>query len=258
MNSIRILTATSALMCLAALASCSRSDGTASGAGRVKFECGVTDDMAVSRAAISQELIPAAEDFALSITGADCDCQWKRLGDFDSETEFFPVGDYNAAISHGDIAAEGYDLPAFAGEASFRIHPNRTEYVTITAALANSMLVIETTEAFKGYFPQARFTVTTEAGNEFVVENASTQPLYVAPAGVSIAAEATKQPAQSGSAGTTVALPVQSIDALVARTCHTVTYDVSTAGSTSISILLDDTPLGSVEIEAELNDNAIE
>lgn len=257
MNLMRI-SATSAFMCLAALASCSRSDETAAGDGRVRFDCDVTDYMEVSRAAIPQELIPAADDFALSITGINCDRRWARLAEFDSESEFFPVGEYKAAISHGDIAAEGYDSPVFTGEASYRIHPNRTENVTITASLANSMLLIETTEAFRGYFPRARFTVTTQAGNEFVVDNASTEPLYVAPAGVSIAVEATKQSAQSGVDGATVTLPAQNIETLNARTCHTVTFDISTAGSTTVSILLDDTPVGNVEIEAELNDNAIE
>jgi hypothetical protein len=85
---------------------------------------------------------------------------------------------------------------------------------------------------------------------------AQSQPLFIAPATFTINGTATKQPNQSGVEGTVVTLPEYKLEKPAAQTFYTVKFDVESAGSTNLTITLNDILIESIEIEQELNDNA--
>lgn len=123
---------------------------------------------------------------------------WASVNDFKTD-EAFPVGDYTLAVSYGNPDDEGFGKPYYYGDADFRIRENETTPVAVTAALANSMVKIETTEAFQGYFSDASFTLHSEAGDFISYPVDTDESAYLKPGEVSVVANVTKPNGVGGS-----------------------------------------------------------
>lgn len=198
---------------------------------------------------------PVLEDFALTIEGADQNLEYASVAEF-NEDNYLHFGHYKATVVAGDIADEGFNKPVFGGSQEFDVAARRDVNVDITATIANAIVKVETTEAFNSYFEGGRtLKLVTDAGNEFDVTNQS-ELLFIAPEIFTISGTATKQPAQSGAEGVVVTLPEYKPESVAAQTLYTVKFDVKTAGSATLVITLNETPVYEEVIDQELNDNA--
>lgn len=248
------------LLAVSALSAACSSDEAATddGAqGAVTILCSPQSDVAATRADVNCTL-PSAEDFSLTIEGTSLQysSSWQTIADFNADN-YLQSGSYKATVETGDLTEEGYDKAAFRGEQTFTVTARQNTEVAITAHIVNALVKVTVTDNFRRYFTGGwQLTLTTAAGNSFDVSEPSDEPIFMAPESFSITGTATKQPNASGADGVTVTLPEMSRDNLAAQTLYTVTFDVSTAGSATLEILLDDTPVESITIDNELNDNA--
>ena len=198
---------------------------------------------------------PESEDFALTIEGADQNLEYASVAEF-NEDNYLHFGHYKATVVAGDIADEGFNKPVFGGSQEFDVKARKDVEVAITATIANAIVKVETTEAFNSYFEGGHtLKLVTAAGNEFDVTNQS-ELLFIAPELFTITGTATKQPAQSGAEGVVVTLPEYKPESVAAQTLYTVKFDVKTAGSATLEITLNETPVYEGVIDQELNDNA--
>ncbi len=227
------------------------------GKGQVTINC-KTETMVDTRANISCTL-PEFEDFTLKIEGlggnSDYVAEYAAIADFNDDS-YLHHGNYKATVVAGDITKEGYDKATFVGVKEFGVEARKSSDVEITATIANALVKVEVTDAFKGYFVGGyNLKLTTAAGNEFDVTK-QTEPIFIAPETFTISGTAVKQPNQSGAEGVTVTLPEYEPEEVKAQTLYTVKMDVETAGNATLTITLNDTLVESIDIEQELNDNA--
>lgn len=247
------------LIGMSALAACSHDDATGDEAaqGSITIACSTTNEIATTRADINCT-VPSVEEFSLTIEGVSLQyaSSWATIAEFNADNYLY-AGNYKAVVEAGDITEEGYDKAAFRGEQTFTVTARRQTAVDIEAHIANSLVKVALTDNFRNYFTGGwALTLTTAAGNSFDVSTPSDEPIFMAPESFSITGTAVKQPNVSGGSGMEVTLPEMSRDNLAAQTLYTVTFDVSTAGRATLNILFDDTPVESIDIENELNDNA--
>lgn len=241
------------------LSACSEetTNGEQKGEGRVTIDCVATTTVDDTRANVSCTT-PAAEDFTLKIEGVGHTYtkEYATIAKFNEGDNYLRNGNYKATVVAGNVAEEGYDKAAFMGSANFTVQSRENTNVEITATIANALVKVEVTEAFKNYFVGGyELKLNTAAGNEFDVTE-QTAPIFIAPKAFTISGTATKQPAQSGVEGAVVSLNYQPEQQVKAQTLYTVKLDVEQAGSATLEITLNETLVASFEIEQELNDNA--
>lgn len=251
------------LLFAALVAGCSKTETGDQADGLGRLTLGVAaDNRIATRAQTEAGPAPAAEEFALRITGEEYDRSWESIAAFDRSDELFVKGSYTAAISYGDPDAEGADKPCYTGEEPLEIKARKLTEATVTARLANSQTVVRATEAFLGYFHDARFTLTTQSGNVFTfTPRAETEDAAVfVKAGTRLTLNGTAMlQSQTGTAfDRPYTFPEQVLEATVARTRHTFLFDAKEAGSvTIVTINLTEDFVEEREFPVELNDGAI-
>lgn len=186
------------------------------------------------------------DDLKLTLTPSYGDnvYTWNSIADFDVSKQF-PVGDYTLAASYGNIEDEGFAKPYFYGETTFKVKENQTTTVALTARLANSMVLVQASEAFTGYFSDASFTIHSAEGEYLPYEVDETRPVYVRPGQVTLTANVTTPTGQS------VSLEAASFTALP-QCRYTVNVDVNngSAGEAVLTIsYTDETTPQYVEID---------
>lgn len=241
------------------LSACSEeaTNGEQKGEGRVTIDCVATTTVDDTRAYVSCTT-PAAEDFTLTIDGVGHTYtkKYATIAEFNEGDNYLRNGSYKATVVAGNVAEEGYDKAAFKGSAEFAVKSRENTEVEITATIANALVKVEVTEAFKNYFVGGyELQLTTAAGNEFDVTE-QTAPIFVAPTSFTVTGTAVKQANQSGAEGTVVTLPEYKKENAAAQTLYTVKLDVENAGGAKLTITLNDNLVDTIEIEQELNDNA--
>lgn len=198
--------------------------------------------------------LPAGDDFSLEIISkADNTKQgWATITDFGSEKHYFTEGDYTIKVAYGNSTTEGYDIaPYFTGEKDITVVARKVTEAVIPAQIYHSLVAVECTEKFNSYFTSASFKITTLAGGEFDVTLPMSKNLFILPQQFAIDCSAVKQ------TGEAIALPKQIFTEVNPQTRYTVKFDVAQAGGATIEITLNDTLVGSVAIENELNDDAL-
>ena len=231
--------------------------GNANAKGSVAFDLNIQTEVDDTRANVVCTT-PAVEAFDLTIEGVDhtYSKQYANIAEFNEGDNYLHLGNYKATVTAGSLAEEGFDKATFVGSADFAVAARELTNVEITATIANTLVKVETTEAFNKYFVGgAEFQITTAAGNTFDLTG-KTEPVFIAPAEFKITGTAVKQSAQSGAAGTTVILPEYKMETPDPQTYYTIKFDVENAGQATINITLNETLVDSTPIEQELNDNA--
>ena len=242
-----------------ALSACTKeaAKGDEKGEGQVSISCVTVTEVDDTRANVSCTT-PAVEDFSLKIEGVGhtYTADYQTIAEFNDGNNYLHSLTYRATVTAGDITVEGYDKATFEGSSEFTVLPRENVDVKVTATIANALVKVEVTDNFKKYF-EGGYTLklTTAAGNEFDVTE-QTAPLFIAPESFTVSGTAVKQPNQSGAEGTTVTLPEYKNNDAKAQTFYTVKLDVEDAGSAQLTITLNDTLVESIDIDAELNDNA--
>lgn len=233
------------------------SKGEVNEKGSVNFDISVKSDVEVTTRANVSCTTPVDEDFKLKIEGVSHTYaeEYATIAEFNEENHLYG-GTYKATVTAGDVAEEGYDKATFVGVKEFAVEARQKTEVEITAYIANTLVKVETTEAFNNYFVGGHsLELTTNSGNKFDV-TAQAEPLFIEPKTFAINGTAVKQANQSGAEGTTITLPEYKMENPQAQTYYTIKFDVKDAGRATLEITINDDVVESIDIEQELNDNA--
>lgn len=253
-----------ALLASAAVAAggCSKNESPAApqGSGTIRFAATPDVTLTTRSEVEATSRIPQSDEFSLRITGEGYDREWPSLGEYNAELPLLTSGEYTAEVSYGDPAAEGVDKACYYGTKTFRILPRKNIQEVIEPAIANSQVLVTSTESFRKYFHEASFTVTTSAGNRFTfTPGAETgdQVVFVeAGTRLTLTGQALLQ-SQTGTAfDRAYTFPEQTLEQTVARTRHTFCFDARDNGSATVTINLYDEYLDERTITVELNDNS--
>ena len=195
--------------------------------------------------------LPRESDLRVKMEGENFLREWTSLEEFNDECEnglLFKSAPYTITLSSGDSEASGYGAAYFTGKAEVVVPDyGQTADVTVDVALGNSVVTIQTTDLFDGYFPQSKFFVKDV---EYLKDGY--ELLFVKSGEVEILCEAVRQADLASGKVTTISKSVT----LRPATHHILKFDLSTAGNISVEISFDDEVVEKVEIDVELNENA--
>jgi hypothetical protein len=205
--------------------------------GKINPVVDLNGDVVASQSARSRAVQAiTVNDLRLDLTSSDGSYtkSWNSIADFDND-QLFSVGSYTMSASYGALDQEGFESPYYYGESTFSVLENKVTNVSLTAQLANSMVTIEYTDAFKDYFTDYSMQLHAEGGDYIDYASDETRPAYLRPGQVTIIANVTKPN------GLSAALEAAKFTA-VARHHYTVTVDVNNgqAGDAEMSISFDD------------------
>lgn len=190
--------------------------------------------------------VPAVEDLKVEIVGNGEVQTWATLAEFNlaNEGKSYTSAPYTITLSHGEMGAEGWSKPYFKGSTTVEVPMyGLTAEANIEVLLQNSIVAIEATDEFKGYFPHHSFKV-----KGFAWDAEKSELLYLNVGEATVICEATSQTGKASTFEMTVSLKP--------TTRHTVVFDLSTAGNTKVNVTFDGEIIEVVEEEFELNENA--
>ncbi|MFI3239440.1 MAG: DUF4493 domain-containing protein [Bacteroidales bacterium] len=208
-----------------------------------------------SRASEEQITVPEIEDFAVALIKDD----GSYSGSWDSTTDFpswenFVVGTYTLSASYGDETVEGFDAPYFYGETEFDVYSGEESQVGVTCQLANTMVSVEYTDAFKNYFEAYSAVLYSTGGTQFDYANDETRAIYL-----KSNSTITLQLSLTKTNGVASTYEPAAITNVLPKTHYTITVDVNggEVGEAGLVITFDDTTIEE-PIEVLLDDNLLE
>lgn len=242
------------LASLATLSSCNEESwvGPAGTGGiriNLKTSGEVKDAVPVLRAADGSIDVPDVSEFGIRLEKADgsYSSSWQSLEAFRKE-EGFAAGQYTITAFYGDINEEGFELPCFEGSASLYVMEDKETTAEITAALVNTMVSVDYTDAFRNYFSSWSAQVHSE-GHDFISFAADeTRPAFLTPGTVAVALSMTNQSGKE--------VTIQPAEFLAeARHHYHLTFDVNNGqvGQAQLVIKFDDS-LVQEDVEIDLTD----
>lgn len=229
-----------AVCCLASCANEAPWGNGDRGKGRIDLkltaDAEVKDALPSVRAGAPELVAPDVANFAIEMRNLDTDMvqTWTSLDKFNNE-EGFDVGSYTLTAFYGNPNECGFDKPYFKGEASLNVLEGRETEVEVTAQLANVMLSIEYTDAFKEYFSDYSVIAHTDGHANVVFGKSETR------AGFLTAGDVTLQVKLTNPSGKTVTLTPAQFPA-VARHHYHVSFDVNAdpVGGAALNVIFDD------------------
>lgn len=236
------------------------------GFGTMRIDCAA--DLQIDAAPLSRSAtVPEGTEFSLRIQGDETDRKWETVADFAAENPLFKEGRYTAAVAYGDPETEGAEAPHYTGVQEVVVEARRTSEVQIIARPSKDQAVVRATEQFRAYYHDIRFTLTTGSGNVFPfdldTEGYEESPIYVK-AGTALSVEGTaRRQSQTGTdqgvqvlfSPTTV--EAAEVDPAQKRKRHIFTFDFKQGGGATLTIEIGEDYIETVEVDCELNDDAI-
>lgn len=199
----RGLSAAATLLILAGCAS-EAPWGTGSGEGSIKLDLATTNDVTAAvpavRAVSSEIATPPVSDFKVKVSKSDGSFSqtFSSVKEF-AEKDSYSVGTYEIEAWYGEpesqgfVRGEDYEYAYYYGKITdVTVLEGQTTNVDLTASLANSVIVIEYTEAFKKYFTDWQTSVQTD-GHEPVNLGSEEGMSYVVPGNVNVIIDAELQ-----------------------------------------------------------------
>ncbi|MDE7426875.1 MAG: DUF4493 domain-containing protein [Muribaculaceae bacterium] len=231
--------------------SCSDTDKPiAAGHGHIALTADVDGELlTASRAAVDFGV--TAEDLSVKLTSEDGSYShtWNRLSEFPVDQDF-KAGKYTIEAFYGSADNAGFECPHFYASSELTVRDSEPTKVNLTATLANAMVSVEYTEAFKSYMSQWDAYVTTGA-SEIEYTSTETRPVFVHPGVVVVDIDFTKQN------GTQAKVQAASFTAEARRHYH-ITVDVNggQVGDGTLTVTYDD-QVDQEEVEIDLSDEIL-
>lgn len=241
-----LLAGTAALL----LASCAETNPWQEGEGPLKLRLRTSAEVAVSSPTRAEQTleVPDLSAFKVKLTKSDNTYSktWESLDGFNAE-ESFRTGSYTIEAFCGDIDEEGFEAPYFHGAAQVNVLEDKNNEASVTASLANSMVSVIYTEAFKNYFSDWSARVHS-AGHSYIdFARDETRPAYIYPDEVDLSVTVTNPQ------GKTASLQPAGFRAQP-RHHYRVTFDVANNTGTAHLIISFDDTLVSEDVEIDLSD----
>ena len=199
------------------------------------------------KSVLDESLIPTAKDLKVEISGNGTTQTWATLPEFEqaiAEGLTFAAAPHTITLSYGEKGAEGWSKPYFEGSTVVNVPMyGLTVDADIVVGVANSIVSVETTEQFDGYFPNSSFKIN---GIDWDAEKG--EMLFMNTGEVTFTCDAVRPTGKP----TTFEGTLQ----LKAATHHRIVFDLSTAGKAVVNITFDEEIVETIELEFELNENA--
>lgn len=225
--------------------------GGEAGSGRINPDIRLNTETikarSASRADGEAQAVPVeVSDLSLRLSSTDSDrsWSWERIGQFDTETQF-KAGSYLLEAYYGDASQQGFDMPAYYGSQTVTVKDGEVTRPSVTATLANSIVVLQYTDQFCSYMQSWSAEIN---GIEYGQDQ--TDDLYVTPGSLNIDITFTKP----NGLGATISLdPIE----VQARYKYVVTVDITNgAGEAQLSISFDEN-MDTEEINIDLSDKLL-
>lgn len=227
--------------------SCSRHQDTAD--GNVLFSVATDGQVdVVTKSNVSDfTTLPQTGKFTIVLTNGSGDEIYNGLLEQFAASKKLKAGNYSVKAGYGSASEEGFGKPCFTGVKSFSVTGGGTTTVAIPVTLANTIVKVECTDAFKAYYTDYSFSVKTGGGTVIDFPKGETRAAFVDAYMISVSGTLTSQSGKTQEFS-------KEYRSLSPKTCYTIKFDVSNVGGNSISISFDDT-IEDVELtEVELND----
>ncbi len=206
-------------------------------------------DVRPTRAEAGNPEAPAPEEFNIRLEKSDGSYSktWNTLSSFSNESSF-DTGSYLITAFYGNPENEGFDMPYFEGSANITVLEAREAEASITASLANCMVSIDYTDAFKKYFSTFATTLHSEGHSYVNIPAGELRAAYLNPGNIDIAVDVTRNNGQS------VTLQPASFNALPKHHYH-ITFDVNNGqvGDAELTIQFDES-LVQEDVKIDLTD----
>ncbi|MCM1320272.1 MAG: DUF4493 domain-containing protein [Muribaculaceae bacterium] len=172
-------------------------DGFDGGKGKIVMHVGVNGDVtdAIPATRSSQAtIVPKATELNLKLAKGDGSYaeSWGSTEEFPTDKEF-PSGAYTLEAFYGAPEFEGFDSPYYYGVTDLNIEDGQVTEATVTASLANCMVSIDYTDAFRSFFSQYSAQTHAEGGDYISFMSDETRPAYVRTGKTTVTVSVTKQ-----------------------------------------------------------------
>lgn len=237
---VNILTASTLL----AFAACSKDNNVGYGMLHIGLD---TDGFVVetTKATVSDYAeVPGKEDFIIEITDAYLTPVWDgRLTEYDPYM-LLQAGTYTLTASYGDISEEGFDKPYFYGSQDIVIVGDETTEAVVTASLGNTIVKIECTERFKKYFSEYSFSLSRSGTKIMDIPTDDARGVFLDGYSFTIDGVFVSEMRTYDFS--------KDFNNLNPATVYSIVFDIDNVGSTSISVIFNDTveviDLGDIEL----------
>jgi len=207
----------------------------------------VNDANTTGKTVLNESLVPTAKDLKVEVSSNGATQTWTTLSEFEQAVTdglTFAAAPHTITLSYGEKGAEGWSKPYFEGSTTVEVPMyGLTVNADILVGVANSIVSVETTEQFNGYFPNSSFKI-----NDVEWDASKNELLFMNTGEVTFTCEAVRPTGKP----TTFEGTLQ----LKAATHHKIVFDLSTAGKAVVNITFDDEVVETIELEFELNENA--
>lgn len=141
---------------------------------------------------------PDTQLFGLKLTKNDGSSSesWNSLSEF-PETKTTGSGDYTLEAFFGSPEDEGFNKPYYHGAEIINVRPGELTEASVTASLANSMVDVAYTDAFKNYFADFSTSLHSEGYGHHAIPADVQDALYIHPGKIAITVDFTKPNGQS-------------------------------------------------------------
>lgn len=132
--------------------------------------------------------VPTADQFEISLVKKDGSYEghFNSIADFNQQD--FAPGAYTLIAYKGEKGSQGFDCPYFEGSTDLTVLPEKTTDINVTAALRNSMIVLDYTDNFKNYMTSWEATIySSGVTGGITYSSAETKAAFVEPNEVHIA-----------------------------------------------------------------------
>lgn len=193
-----------------------------------------------------------ASDLTLKLVSDDGSVNrtFNSVDDFPTNEEF-KTGKYTLSAFYGDKGTEGFEKPYFYGEQKFDVKANETTSVSLTSSLANTMVTVSYTEAFRNYMSSYNAILHSAGGEYNFYGPTETRPIYLNPGQVTLLVRVVKNN------GTEARLEVASFTA-EPRHHYRFTVDVNNGevGNPTLVVTLDE-QLGREDVIIDLSESIL-
>ncbi len=131
--------------------------------------------------------VPSVSDLTVRLTDetGEYSKEWPTLSDFPTKEPFRP-GEYKIEAYYGNADREGYDAPYFYGMMKFSVMDGTTTTIPLECTLANTMVRVRFTDAFRSEFVDCSVELHSSGGRYFTSIGNETRQLFLRPGDISL------------------------------------------------------------------------
>lgn len=177
---------------------------------------------------------------------------WESVDRYDPETKF-TTGQYKVEVRYGNPQRAGFNKPAFYGSTDVLVQENETTSVSLVASLANAMLSVTYTDAFRSYMADWNANAHTTGGEYVYYAKDETRPGYFNPGEMTLNVYVEKPNGKSST------FEVAKFNALARHHYH-VTVDVNNgdAGGDAVLVVTFDDTVDQEDVVINLSDELLD